>query len=1271
MLRMNNRIRHVPVLMFCLLLAISGPLGRQKTKSLSLSAANDARLLPFNGVSKKKIVESAADHNGSLRFRSFRSESDTISVVAFRIEFKQDTSTVTTGNGLFGFRVGKNGGDPKEVRYYNSDTVYKYDALPHDSAYFDRQLQYVRDYYVAVSRGKLHIDYTIFPSGADKAYSLDTFMTAYGPGEKKKDETYSEHNERINIRLLRFIRDAIKAADAATADRSPFAGIHMDSHGDLRDSLGRKTVFLIIHAGASYLTDGLLDGIPNTPYDMVDAFISKEYFNAYKDSLNIDTSGIRVKGAGGSSFVIDEIMMVSETANQDSVNFGIHGILIDQFARQIGIPHLYNTASAVSAVGSFCIMDFYGYMAGQGFVPPWPSAWVRAYMGWDSPVVTTMGRRSSVNLKALCASHPGDTTIALVPINDHEYYLLENRQRSLVADRDIFNYDTATTPTGKKIFIAQDFSLNLKNIVTEKSDVSREIMKVKNFDASLPASGVVVWHVDEKIIRDRLAYDFLNADSTMRAIALVEADGVNDIGFEFQNVANQSFFDRGGAEDVFPHYTVNRQTAAKKDSTFLINSMGPWSKPSTHANDGGQTYLNILIDTLHAQGIEVSGIRDYFVNNFIDSAFRITVDWDYAVTGWPKHTIVDSGEALFDPVVCDLYKGNSGKEIVAISKKGRLYVWPAASDTSQSLGFNDSSAASVLITTVNPTLKNVKTTIPVDTIAFDTVRFMHLHNYNPNNPKHPFTFPTVINNRLFIPLLDSAIDVVTGIAQSSSNQYLLEGTIIPLDFQPSSYVCKLDGNYWAIGGANGIVFCADSVRYFDDRIIVTLAADTPTAVSAIAAFTHEPGQFVCIQNSGVLSIGSVRRPTPILSKKVSGGIAPYTLATGDINHDDTNEIVVCDGRKGLWVFKRDLSPAQGWEKAPNDGATSSLYSVKDRASLPTNLAPVALADINGDGCLEIVTGGAGGLYAFNFKGNPITGWPSYLDNRFPRGNVDCSPAVVAAPAGNKSPLVVFSTPTGENETFEIDKIISTNKKTGIIVFRRINGSVDSTYATPSYIDSAIVSGDSIIPIVALYSGLIDAVDPSGTRPLHTIGSNQLHSRWPLSIGGGGACPSPLIDAIDGDGSVDIIATSANGWVYRWKSHGDLTGGALLWKQTGGGGDRSFAYSGQLGNVNDSSGKPLVFFSWPNPTDRLQTNGKNIVNFKFKFSGPAKNVRLDIFTYTGYHVFSKSGLSGSFPDWNSLDDISLANFGSGVYRCRMEAEVSGKKQVQYWKMAVVK
>ncbi len=102
-----------------------------------------------------------------------------------------------------------------------------------------------------------------------------------------------------------------------------------------------------------------------------------------------------MNGASG-KMLIDEIMMVSETSNQDSINWGIHGILVNQVARQLGIPDLYSTMSGVSAVGAFCIMDFAGYSAANGFIPPWPSAWVRAFMGWDQPVVADVESRSAL-----------------------------------------------------------------------------------------------------------------------------------------------------------------------------------------------------------------------------------------------------------------------------------------------------------------------------------------------------------------------------------------------------------------------------------------------------------------------------------------------------------------------------------------------------------------------------------------------------------------------------------------------------------------------------------------------------------------------------------------------------------------------------------------------------------------------------------------------------------------------------------------------------------
>jgi hypothetical protein len=88
-----------------------------------------------------------------------------------------------------------------------------------------------------------------------------------------------------------------------------------------------------------------------------------------------------------------------------------------------------------------------------------------------------------------------------------------------------------------------------------------------------------------------------------------------------------------------------------------------------------------------------------------------------------------------------------------------------------------------------------------------------------------------------------------------------------------------------------------------------------------------------------------------------------------------------------------------------------------------------------------------------------------------------------------------------------------------------------------------------------------------------------------------------------------------------------------------------------------------------------------VQFRYTFGGPARNVKLDLFTYTGFHVYSWKAPGGLYEtnwrDWNELPtELSLRNYGPGVYRCRMEAEISVnggrfKKYHKYWKMAVVK
>ncbi len=520
-----------------------------------------------------------------------------------------------------------------------------------------------------MSRGKLDVEYTVFPAASNLAYSVGSPISVYSPGYKPKLETWDNYYERKTVGLLKFVADAVKSADKGDG---PFATLHQLSDGTIVDSLGRKTVFMILHAGASFLTDGGAQGsaAANTPSDMIDAFVSRQFFQFFKDTIGLDTAGVKVNGAEGVPLLVDEVMMCSETSNQDSLNFGIHGIMVNQIARQIGIPDLFNTSSGMTAVGGFCIMDPYGYSAASGFIPPWPSAWVRAFMGWDSPVPLRAGEASVARLKAVSAASAGDTTILQIPINSHEYYLVENRQRNLLEDRNVFKWDTLRG-TRDTILVDPFTSVNLDSRLTVDSlsnDDSHVILSAKNYDVGIPASGILVWHVDESIIRDRISFDQLNADSNYKAVMLEEADGITDLGIEGRDIFYNPVFDFGGEEDVFPHYKTDSSGKA-----ILVDSMGPFTKPPTTSNDGGKTYLSIKFSAQDTAGrlAEQSLTYGNLVRDFSDSVFSVSVAWNFLAPGWPKRTIA---EKLFEPSV---FGTAASKKFAVLSQSGRLYIWGA------------------------------------------------------------------------------------------------------------------------------------------------------------------------------------------------------------------------------------------------------------------------------------------------------------------------------------------------------------------------------------------------------------------------------------------------------------------------------------------------------------------------------------------------------------------------------------------------------------------
>ena len=1223
----------------------------------------------LKSVSTRHLLKTARDYQWAITFPPL-SGADTIHCIVLRVQFnggRPDTSTLKTGNGLFD--MGRGGDDEEYRRYLNLPSVYKYDNLPHDSLYFANQLRAISAYYSKVSRGRLVLRSTIYPAGSGPVgYAVPQPVISYSPGGKKKEETWDEYYYRKTKGLMFFVRDAIVAAAKDTsAGPSPFAQLRLEpADSTLRDENNLKTVVLIVHAGSSYLTDGGTDGSGgrNTPSDMIDAFIDRSWFKMFKNDLKLPVAGVSVKGSGLDSIVLDELMLCSETSNQDGLNWGIQGILVNQMARQLGIPDLFSTSSGTSAIGAFCIMDFAGYSAGNGFIPPYPSAWVRAFAGWDNVKAASLGTASTNRVKALTSVIDRDslqwdvnfidTTILLIPLNDHEYYLVENRQRNISGRDSLFRFDSVDVGSRRvKVIAAYPYNINLdSNVVATSGDKRNVILKVRNNDICLPASGILVWHVDENIIRNRLASDLVNADSLYRGVALVEADGVFDLGITFKDIFYEAAYDYGGAEDVFPHRTE------KAGGTYTVSGFGPYTAPSSKSNDGGNTYLHL--DMARASGStreERSAIRDYSVANMVDSVFLVSASWEYLVKGWPKFA---APEGFFDPLLADLDQAHPGKEFVLLSKSGRLSAWST-----------DTGASGI-------TYGNLKALIDRVDMRGDTVRAADSAFFI-DSIAGPAGMPSAIGSMVFIPSRSFGLKMLTALSSSGAawDSVALGGT-------PSSYVCGYRGgdSSWAVGCEQGRVVFG---RGHDTAGSLRLASGS--AVCAIAALREKPSTIAVVQLDGTLSLATEGASRADTSVRVPNGIGPFTLVTGDLDRDSdsASEIVVCDSRHGLWTYRQNMTLAPGWEALPSDwpsAYTDSLIhalGLKDRTKLPINLSPPMLADLNRDGYLDIIVGGTNGLYAFNYKGVLVGGWPSYLDNRFwfQRGSVVSSP--IAVTGTDREPLVIFSSPTGERATFRIAKIDSANRNRGMVWFKNESNAPDSIWGlSQGLIDTLLTQGDSLIAPYVTPGGFVDAVRSNGKRPLISrallpqMGQDPFLSSWPLTTGSSPAV-SPLACRTESAvSSPDLFTVSTTGWVYRWRLAREILPDSLFWPCAGYDAGRSFSYGGGTLPILATDKDPITFFSYPNPT-----GGDREVTFKYKFSAPATNVRLDIFTFSGFSVFSStlngilpSNLTGSYPDWNWFT-APIDKLAPGLFRCRMEATINGKKYAKFWKLAVTR
>jgi M6 family metalloprotease-like protein len=587
-------------LVFCCLFALA-----------QLSDAAEARRRAGQQTGRNHLRVQYRSNQPSQRLRkspdefreTFAAGVDTLNILAIRVEFRADTSDRTTGDGRF-LRA--------------ADAKYTIDPPPHNRSYFAAQLTALANYYRSVSHGKLILQFQIYPEAEDQAYALERPMDYYGPGAESpvRDQ-----------RLAELFRDGFTRADAQDAI-----------------NFSRFDAFILFHAG---IGEDFNEDFDPTPNDIASAFLALNDLRKELGNNDPNYQGIPVQN--GAFFIPEGIilpeMQSREIGTQGLVEFGLLGTSTLMFGYQLGLPNLFNTDTGGSGIGQFGLMD-QGSNNYQGLLPAQPSAWEKFFLGWEEPIVVTQGE----NLEVAAALHQNPNRIYKIPITDTEYFLLENRQRDVNGDRLAIGRDV----NGVRIEFKESSFLagSPFGVITTVDEYDFGLpYAIDNNGRALPGAGILIWHIDEEVIRAKYASNQVNSDADRRGVDLEEADGAQDIGKFYGFLSPGSGSELGLPEDAWwkSNPIITEFLRPNQEVTF-----GPTTIPSTASNDGVNS--GIVITNFS----EIAPVMTFSLRN------------QFAVPNFPQFA---GGKAnVLSPMLGDV-SGDGQSDIIVATSIGEIFAW--------------------------------------------------------------------------------------------------------------------------------------------------------------------------------------------------------------------------------------------------------------------------------------------------------------------------------------------------------------------------------------------------------------------------------------------------------------------------------------------------------------------------------------------------------------------------------------------------------------------
>ena len=921
-----------------------------KIVSFKTSGIRSATVVDPLGV-KKRFLEQQANVS---------SRTDTIKIVALRVQFVADNVATTTGDGHFDL---------------STESDYSIDRPPHNKTYFQHQLLALSNYFRKVSNNKLILQAEVFPQGENDAYQLQNDMVYYSgqENEELKKQRWSE-----------LLKDAVAVAQ--------------DNNGP---DFSAYDVVIVFHAGVG--ADFSFD-FDATPYDIQSVFID---FETLKETLGAgDDTFEGIKTASGA--IIKEGLILPETQNQEGIDLALLGTMTLLMGSQLGMPSLYDTDTGRPGIGRWGLMDQGSYNF-QGLVPAQPCAWTKIYMGWEEPVVVT----SAESLKVGIASSTTSPRIYKIPISSKEYFLIENRQRDWNGD----GIATARDESGKRV----EFDSTGQVLGEEGFGV---ITRLQEYDFGLPGSGILIWHIDERVIEAKLASNTINNDRDHRGVDLVECDGAQDIGYYYDmfdpgyGAENGDYFDPYWAGNV-SHKYVNESDQVELSPTTIPNS-NSYYRGDTHIRVFDFSMRDTVMTFSVTSNLAQKGFPQYAGSGFTSGSLLaldlsaeetviVAVAAGGAILGWKSDgsKLVENDETfsvktvngreisypyalmataddsvLLPPAGADL-DGDGWPELVVVDKSGVLYLF--------SLQDNNADARADRLGTAS--LAGTPSAGPM------------------------IAFPDAATNVLSVVLGDiqGSIYIYTWSSgwQLTANKNLKSGAITGLAALPSS-----TADFIATA-ANGDVF---RLKQNGDIVWQGKAGNGAHLYQPLVAdFDGKPGPEIAVfaDNGNLAAFAEDGSPMPVsLSEEKAERTSAPIVADAD---DDGLPEVLFTSESHLWSleisgvntidFPASLSPISSealvgltaplWHSIA-DGATNVLFSQVPAGLLQTfnvdqgqpfyrlpagaelSATPV-LKDLDQDGDVELLAiSGDGFLYVWdlNYNASSTPAWPQYGGNQY-------------------------------------------------------------------------------------------------------------------------------------------------------------------------------------------------------------------------------------------------------------------------------------------------